>query len=227
MEGFSQPEPSPTRTGRTAGSAIELAVVFGVAVGVPLLAALLGRRGYDFGEQRLIRTLAAEALLVVTIWPWLRRRGWDFLTIIGAPEPLDVVRGLGLAVIAYLAYYFAAVTWATFTPAGLEQIQSAIPTGSAARWVVVLVSIVNPIVEESLWLGYAITALQRFGDKRAVLFSAGLRTLVHAYQGAMAVIGILPLGLVFGTYFVRTKRIWPVIVAHLLFDAIGLSQVVR
>jgi len=43
----------------------------------------------------------------------------------------------------------------------------------------------------------------------------------------MAVIGILPLGLVFTYYFARSRRLWPAVVAHMIFDTIGLLQVLQ
>jgi membrane protease YdiL (CAAX protease family) len=69
--------------------------------------------------------------------------------------------------------------------------------------------------------------LRPFGNAAAILGSAGLRTLLHAYQGAMALVSILPLGLVFTIYYARSRRIWPVIVAHMLFDVVALLQVIH
>jgi membrane protease YdiL (CAAX protease family) len=51
-----------------------------------------------------------------------------------------------------------------------------------------------------------------------------LRVLVHLYQGRLALIAILPLGVVFTWYYVRTKRLWPVVVAHVVVDALALSS---
>jgi membrane protease YdiL (CAAX protease family) len=206
---------------------LELAVVFGLTVGLPVLAGRAGSGGYNFGQRRLLSTIVEEVVIVAILWPWLRRRGWAFGSIAGSPVPFDVVRGFGIAVAAYIAYYLAAITWATWVPGGMSQLSQAVPIGSAAPWVVVLVSTVNPIVEEFLWLGYGYTALRPFGNAAAILGSAGLRTLLHAYQGAMALVSILPLGLVFTIYYARSRRIWPVIVAHMLFDVIALLRVIH
>ena len=54
-----------------------------------------------------------------------------------------------------------------------------------------------------------------------------LRLAVHLYQGRLAFISILPLAVVFTVYYSRTNRLWPVIVAHMLFDIIALASVVR
>ena len=97
-----------------------------------------------------------------------------------------------------------------------------VPAGALA---IVLVSVVNPVFEEFLWLGYGVARLaDRIGLRTAALLSLGLRLAVHVYQGPWAVLGVLPLGLAFTWYYGRTRRLWPVVVAHVLFDALGLAQ---
>src|SRR5262249_838397 len=89
---------------------------------------------------------------------------------------------------------------------------------------VIAVSIVNPVFEEMFVCGYLITVLkERFGVTTAVNVSAGIRVFYHLYQGAMAVVGITPLALLFGYWFARTGRLWPLIVAHALQDFIAFA----
>jgi len=211
------------------GSVAELGVVFGITVALPVALGLASGRlqSFEFGQSRLLGTVAAEAVVVAILWPWLASRGWDFRSIAGAPVPMDAARGVGVAVLAYAAYYISAVTWAVFVPLSYDAMKAAIPTGAAAPWVVVLVSVFNPTVEEFLWLGYGVTAMRRYGSRSAVSASILLRVTVHAYQGILALTSILPLAIVFTIYFARTKRLWPVIVAHMLFDAVGLLAVLK
>ncbi len=71
---------------------------------------------------------------------------------------------------------------------------------------------------------YLITALkERFGTTTAINVSAGIRVFYHFYQGALAVLSITPMALLFGYWFARTGRLWPLIVAHALQDFIALS----
>jgi CAAX protease family protein len=211
------------------GSLREITIVFGLTVGGWLVLWVL--KGsfitFDFGQARLLRTFVAEAIYVVVLWPWLARRGWSFGTIAGAPQPIDILRGLGLAIAANIAYFISAYTWIVFVPGTHEIVQKASPVGTAAAWVVMVGVILNPMVEEFLWLGYGITALRRYGTRTAVLASLALRMSVHLYQGRLAFISVLPLAVVFTLYFVRTRRLWPVIVAHMFFDTLGLLSVVR
>ncbi|MFN2564160.1 MAG: CPBP family intramembrane glutamic endopeptidase [Gemmatimonadaceae bacterium] len=99
-------------------------------------------------------------------------------------------------------------------------------TGTVSAPVAIAGAIINPFFEEFLFLGYGITAVERFGLRTAIVVSVALRTAIHAYQGAMALVGILPMAIVFTLYYVRTRRLWPVIVAHIIMDALGLGALV-
>lgn len=211
------------------GSAFELAIVFGLTVALPVIYTIAARRFYDFdfGQRRLVTTVFIELVVVTLLWPWLSARGWSFRAILEAPEPKDVLRGVGLAMLAYIASYISTVTWWVFVPEADHVLRTALPSGSATPWAVLLIVVINPLVEECLWLAYGVTALERYGTRFAVVASVALRTSVHLYQGLLAFISVLPLGVVFTVYFARTRRIWPVVVAHMLFDTLALLSVLQ
>jgi membrane protease YdiL (CAAX protease family) len=50
------------------------------------------------------------------------------------------------------------------------------------------------------------------------LASAFFRAFLHAYQGIDAVVLIFPLGLIFGFVYWKWRRLWPLFIAHVLFD---------
>jgi hypothetical protein len=181
----------------------------------------------DFGQARLLRTIGAELLVVALFWPWLAARGWSFRAIAGTPEPVDLWRGILLALLAYVVVYVSAVGWVVFAPGTAGLLRGFRPVGSPAAWVVALTAVVNPIVEEFLWLGYGFTALQRYGVRIAVVGTIALRVSMHLYQGWMAFFGVLPIAVVFTVYFAQKKRIWPVIVAHILVDSIALVRLIN
>jgi membrane protease YdiL (CAAX protease family) len=54
--------------------------------------------------------------------------------------------------------------------------------------------------------------------------SAALRLLAHGYQGPLALVTVLPVGILFTLYYARTWRIWPVIVAHAFQDTLALTM---
>jgi membrane protease YdiL (CAAX protease family) len=88
----------------------------------------------------------------------------------------------------------------------------------------VAVSVINPVFEEVFVCAYVITALKdRVGVTTAVNVSAGIRVFYHLYQGAVGVVGVAPLALLFAYGFARTGRLWPLIVAHALTDFTALA----
>jgi membrane protease YdiL (CAAX protease family) len=63
----------------------------------------------------------------------------------------------------------------------------------------------------------------RVGVTTAVNVSAAIRVFYHFYQGAVGVVGIAPMALLFAYWFARTGRLWPLIVAHALTDFWALA----
>ena len=88
---------------------------------------------------------------------------------------------------------------------------------------ILALSVLNSLFEVLFVCGYLSTALQaKKGFWFAVNASAGLRLIYHLYQGPWAVISILPIGLAFAIWFAQTRQLWPLVVAHALFDLLGL-----
>lgn len=96
------------------------------------------------------------------------------------------------------------------------------PLGHWWTWPVLFMNAAQAgLVEEVIVAGYLITRLQQFGLRApaAIGASALLRGSYHLYQGWGGFAGNLAMGLLFGLVFVRTRRTWPLIVAHVLLDA--------
>jgi membrane protease YdiL (CAAX protease family) len=134
----------------------------------------------------------------------------------------DVLGGLGLALLIGLPglafYLFARVLGmnASVEPAELYDSWWRIP-------VLLLVAFANGWAEEVIVVGFLLTRLRqlRFSPAAAVIVTSALRGLYHLYQGFGAGLGNLVMGLVFGYVYVRTGRLWPLIVAHALIDAVA------
>lgn len=134
----------------------------------------------------------------------------------------DILGGLGLAAligIPGLALYFAARAVglnAEVEPSALNSSWWRIP-------VLVLAAFANGFAEEVVVVGYLITRLRQLGwtEPRAVLASAVLRGVYHLYQGFGAGLGNLVMGVVFGYVWCRTRRLWPLVIAHGVIDAVA------
>jgi uncharacterized protein len=81
----------------------------------------------------------------------------------------------------------------------------------------------NGILEEIVVVGYMLTRLRQLGwsNPRALAASAVLRGSYHLYQGYGGFFGNLVMGLIFGWWFQRTRRVLPLVIAHTLLDAIS------
>ena len=177
-----------------------------------------------FTDRILWTGLVEELVLMAAFVPWLVRRGWNLARITHTFTPGDLLRGLPVLVYCYLLYFASFFLFSAIDPAAARQMAEARLVGDVSTGVVVLISIVNPVFEEFLLLGYTFNALDRRSSWVPWLISLGLRVGSHVYQGPAAVVAILPFGIVFTAYYVGTRRIWPVVIAHALLDLLGLMQ---
>jgi membrane protease YdiL (CAAX protease family) len=175
-------------------------------------------------DARMGTTIAVELALALFIVPYLKTQGWRPQDIGGSPTPFDVVRGAGVIFAAYLSIGLVSLILHFVAPDALATIRSLRITGTVSPLTVFVVAIINPVFEEFLWLGYAIPALgARYGLRIAIAGSIALRVAVHTYQGTLALVTVLPTAIIFTWYFIRTGRLWPVIAAHMIADALALS----
>lgn len=79
----------------------------------------------------------------------------------------------------------------------------------------------NGILEEIVVVGYLLTRLRQLGwsDSRALAASAVLRGSYHLYQGLGGFFGNMVMGVIFGWWFQRTRRVLPLAIAHTIIDA--------
>jgi len=121
------------------------------------------------------------------------------------------IPGLGLYLLAH-----ALGVNATVVPAALPHVWWAVP-------VLVLSAAQNALLEEIVVVGYLLTRLRELGWQAwaAVAASATLRGAYHLYQGFGAFVGNAVMGVVFGLFFLRTRRILPLVVAHSLLDIVS------
>ena len=78
----------------------------------------------------------------------------------------------------------------------------------------------NPFCEELIVRAYTITEVLSLGGTRtlAVVVSVVVQLSYHLYQGWVNVLWLAPVFLVVSIYYVRTRRIVPVILVHLAMD---------
>jgi membrane protease YdiL (CAAX protease family) len=134
----------------------------------------------------------------------------------------DVLAGLALAAVIglpglglYLVARQLGVN-ATVVPAALPHVWWAVP-------VLVLSAVENAVLEEVVVVGYLMTRLRQLDLSLvpSVATSALLRGSYHLYQGFGAFVGNAVMGVVFALFFVRTRRLAPLIIAHTILDVVS------
>ncbi|MGW4632551.1 CPBP family intramembrane glutamic endopeptidase [Nocardia sp. NPDC004415] len=134
----------------------------------------------------------------------------------------DVLPGIGLAALIGLpglALYLIAHALGfsvTIVPSSLSEHWWRLP-------VLVASACANAVAEEVLVVAYLLTRLRKLGwsENSALLTSALLRGSYHLYQGLGGGIGNIVMGIIFGRYWQKTNRLWPLILAHALIDAVA------
>lgn len=154
---------------------------------------------------------------------------WGFLalyllreSIFSRWRPKAILEGAGLAAligIPGLVFYLSAVHF------GFSK-QVVPSTLDDAWWEIIVLltwSAANAFSEEIVVVMWLITRLQqlRIPPWVALLLSAVLRGSYHLYQGWSAGLGNIIMGLIFGTYYLKTRRVWPLILGHFLIDAVA------
>ncbi|MEV0334782.1 CPBP family intramembrane glutamic endopeptidase [Nocardia sp. NPDC050717] len=133
----------------------------------------------------------------------------------------DVVPGLALAAVIGLPglglYLIAHALGVSVT---------IVPSSLSEWWrlpVLILAACANSVAEEVLVVAYLITRLRQLGwsENRSLVASALLRGSYHLYQGLGGGLGNIVMGLIFGRYWQRTNRLWPLILAHATIDAVA------
>jgi uncharacterized protein len=181
-------------------------------------------------ESMLRLMLAYELVAGPALLLALRRfRGWTATSVGLRPGFRDPIVGLGLAAATLLSFALLFPLAAAFLPGVQWSPKGGFFLGHLSLQTIIAVSVVNPVFEELFVGAYLITSLTRQGVSTglAVAVGAGIRVLYHLYLGVViAALGLIPLGLIFGYYFARRRRVWPIIVAHAVIDFLTLSGLV-
>jgi len=203
--------------------------LFSVASVRALFGPLSGRAALLFDDHRVWTLLVYQLSVAPVIMYILWERGWKWLDFSVNVDTRGVLQGLELAVVAF------ALSRAAFMASSSVAIASAAPAVPAIPAAVGFVpmagmlfaSVVKAIFEEVLVCGYVVQSLRgRFGIALAVNASIAIRMSFHLYQGPGAFLSFAVFGLIFTFFYIRTGRLWPLIVAHALLSVIQLTDLV-
>ncbi len=204
----------------------EFTIVILIAFGYSILGNVLGllfpSPDAPISEAGLQFLLVYEPTVIIALGGFLGMRGWSLQQLGVQPSMKDTGVGIGLAVVAHLVYTAFWLVSGSFV-SGIDHAADNLVKPDLNLTTVIAISILNPVFEEVFVCGYIISALKNSRSASfAINVSVGVRLAYHLYQGTVGVISIIPLGLIFAHWFVKTGRLWPLVIAHALLDLVGL-----
>lgn len=210
----------------------ELCLVLAVTFGGSLLGSLeLLQNGTDalphLQSFRWVYALLREATCLALLGYVLWRRKLRFRDLGLRWSTRDVGVGLLVALGAYITYAFGYALIHFVHSAVLKQP----PGGVTAQqmWshlsvMTIAVFLVNPFVEELIVRAYLMTEIGELTGSwtLAAVVSIAIQTSYHLYYGWVTALSLAFQFVVFAVYYARTRKATPIIVAHGLFDIMGL-----
>jgi membrane protease YdiL (CAAX protease family) len=154
-----------------------------------------------------------EAIILAIVLPVLRLRGWTWARLGLSWQRRDLLVGLGIGVALTVAFQLVDLA------AGGEREPVAIAP-HLDPFLVVAFSLLNAFFEEVLLLGYIVgLAGERGRMVDGIWSNVAIRFLCHVYQGIWVAFEVAGMGVAFGYIYARTRRLWPLIIAHAAYDA--------
>lgn len=179
----------------------------------------------------MVSGLITESTSLIVLWyvlsgqgrPW-RSIGWNF-------QWMDILRAVGLLFASSLVTYgiWMAVQLSLahsgyhLTP---KSVRGLLGFGLSA-FTIILVCL-NPFFEELIVRGYLMSEILDLTGNGALAVAASVvvQMSYHLYQGFANGIVLTTTFLVFSIYFLRSRRIAPLVLAHFFLDAYALLRTV-
>jgi len=212
---------------------VEFAVVLVFAFGwtlIPDLLEVLHLKAASNGlnETGLWRMLGTEAVLLAGLGLFLAGRGWNGARFGLVSVWSDGLWALGLALGVQFAFSAVYALLQVVAPAMLPSGVSGPAVPSLSVTVVVAMVLIDSFFDEFFLIGYVMSALKEKGlPNLAFNLSIAIRVLEYASRGPLEVLLIIPFGLIFTIWYALTGRLWPVILAHTLFNVVFLAPHIK
>jgi membrane protease YdiL (CAAX protease family) len=200
-----------------------------------LLVIALGAGGNNSASEQLVPAIVSGLFSAFLSWSpilligyllFRNNEGWRGIGLTRFDPRADGVTGLGLWVTSFVLVLVLAVV---FSPLGGPKTPVDFLPKELPIWFRVVdalvIAVTAGVTEEIVVRGYAQTRLEQLKVPTAVvlLLPTALWGVLHLYEGPAAALTIFGLGMLYAWYFFRTRRLWPIIIAHGLFDLTQLA----
>jgi membrane protease YdiL (CAAX protease family) len=234
-------DPSTKKTSRGKWIRLKQFRHLGIVLAVSLAGPIIGSSYVLFGgttggytqlqqEYRLIRALVTEGTSLLLLWYVLAAEGKRWRDIGWQIRLSDIPQGFGIFLGSIIVAGFATVPVQHFyrswtghwlMPKDLHPL-----FGFGVSLLSIVFTCVNPFFEELIVRAYTMSEIQSAGGSVgvAIVVSLALQMSYHLYQGAAHAIGLATIFTIFSIYYAQTRRIAPIIVAHLIMDSLALAR---
>lgn len=214
---------------------LELVLVTGVAFAGPIFSSIYALLSSTPSQDPttlkvfVFYGLIYEILAIAVLAYVLFRQGRGFSELGLAFNWMDLPISILLSITSNIAFYicYALLTRSHHSVAGqtadsVAQAQTYIDVGLAVG--PILFVLLNPFYEELIARAYIMTEVKALSGSGAlaVVISVAIQILYHLYQSVAGAISLGAGFLVFALYYVRYRRITPVILAHMYLDILAL-----
>ncbi|MGH9644759.1 MAG: CPBP family glutamic-type intramembrane protease [Terriglobales bacterium] len=228
------PQFPPAATGRFSRK-LQFWLVLMVAFGLPIVGSLLvfsGRRTLHPATPRhTIFAVVFQLIGLSCLYLALRYQKRSFKDI-GVRLPMRIAEVghafalfLGAFPVGFIAGIVLFALYAAFGHHLHRTFDVSALFGDHITIFTVLFVLLNPFHEELIVRGFLITEMEHFyhNTALAVFVSVLVQSSYHLYQGLGAALLHASTFLLFSIYFVRTRRILPVVMAHMFLDVGALA----
>ena len=201
-----------------------VAICFGwfIASSIAAVASGFPASSETFSDGSLVGLILIELALGAIALAVLRFRGYALADLLPTPTWQGCAIGVLLFIVTTLAW--GAVAQCFPADAFAHQPIADMVSGKRVTLpVVIALSMVNGLYEETFLLGYLMRGFRAAGPSLAIGLSVLVRVMYHLYQGPLGAVSVLVYGLVVGLFYWRTGKLWPAVFAHTLADALALA----
>jgi membrane protease YdiL (CAAX protease family) len=202
---------------------IVVAICFGTSIYISIASFSSGEAFTKivFDDNRIIRTLIFELVLTIICLAFLWLRNYKIGERLKfEPSLKATLGGIGLFFATYLIYLILIVL--IFAIVGERNIPVAEYIIAVSLPLIIAVSLINPLFEETFVMGYIFDKLEPCGVGWAITASVLIRISYHLYQGWVGIISLFVIGLLFALVYSRYRNLWAFYLAHALMDFVGL-----
>lgn len=199
------------------------ALCFGVFILGSIQAVASGFPTPPFTDAMFFNIITYEIFFAAAALGYLHLRGHDLRHLVPSPTYAGSIAGAILFVAA------TAVAWVlesmfSGNSAATQPVETMVSNARISFVPLLGLSLVNGLYEETFLIGFLQRALETSGASFAVGASLLVRVSYHLYQGPIGALSILGFGLVLSLYYLRTRKLWPLVAAHILADFVGFSM---